>query len=92
MEELIKVAINGGVGVVLALVVLRWQREDGKTRAEECKQCAIQAKAWAVQEREDKVAMRAALEGNTRAIAIFTEVIRGWKSEQERHPERQEVL
>lgn len=76
MDEMFKLALNGGVGVVLAYLVLKWQREDGKNRANECRDCAIQAKAWAQQEREDKIAMRDALEGNTRAITVITEMIR----------------
>ncbi len=76
MDELFKIAINGGVGVVLAYVVLRWQRSDAKDRAEECKHCAIQAKAWAVQERDDKQILMDVVQANTKATTELTEVIR----------------
>ncbi len=76
MDELLKLAINGGVGVVLAVVVLKWLRADSTARAEECKQCAIQAKGWALQERDDKVMLMDVVQANTRATTELTEVIR----------------
>jgi len=75
MDELLKLAVNGGVGVVLAVVVLKWQREDGKARAEECKRCADDTRVWATQERDDKIMLMQVLQQNTQVITELREAV-----------------
>ena len=76
MSELGQLAINGGVGVVLAVVVMRWMRSDLVTRAEECKSCAAKAMGLAESERGDKLAMIDALQRNTEAITRLVDAVR----------------
>lgn len=76
-EELAGVVVNGGVGVVLAVVVMRWLRSDLARRAEECKVCAGRALGLAESERGDKMAMMEALQRNTEAITRLVDAVRG---------------
>ena len=71
-----QLAINGGVGVVLAVVVMRWMRSDLLTRAGECKSCAARAMGLAESERTDKLAMMEALQRNTEAITRLVDAVR----------------
>lgn len=76
MEEILKVAVNGGVGLVLAILVLRWQREDGKERAAACKECCERERSAREDERADKLLMVDALQRNTQALTEVVEAVR----------------
>ncbi len=76
MEELGQLAVNGGVAVVLAYVVLRWQRSDLVARAEQCKRCMERVLALAEAERADKVMILDVVRGNTAALTQVVDAVR----------------
>lgn len=77
MEDLAGVALNGGVGLVLAYVVLRWQRSDLVARARECKACAERALRMVEQERQDKLMVLEVVQRNTEALTRLVDAVRG---------------
>lgn len=76
MEALMQIAANGGIGGVLAYVVLRWQRSDLLKRAAECKSCADRMLAMAESERADKLMVLEVVRGNTEALTRLVDAVR----------------
>lgn len=66
--EILNAALNGGVGVVLAIVVIYWYRQDAQARIDNEKQRTSEAKQSAREQREDKILMMTTLKENTKAI------------------------
>ena len=68
MDEVWKLVLNGGVSVVLAYIVLKWQRADLISRAADCKECADRNAGMASNERADKLMMLEVIQRNTEAV------------------------
>lgn len=76
LEELITFVLNGSLAVVLALVVLYWQRIDSRERINNERQRTAEAQQRAEYERQDKLRMLDVLHNNTQAMNEISNAMR----------------
>lgn len=68
LDELVTFILNGSLAVILALVVLYWQRIDARERLENERERTQQARQRAEFERQDKLRLLDVLDRNTHAM------------------------
>lgn len=74
--KLLEAAINGGIAVVLAVVVIYWYRSDSKERIADEKARTEEAKARTMAEMQRNDQMIRIIEQNTSAFTRLEEAVR----------------
>ena len=74
--EFLKSVIDSGIATLLAVVVIYWYRTDSKERVETERKRTDEARAQAMQEREDKLLLVETVRQNTQAMTELRQTIK----------------
>lgn len=85
MVSVLSSAVDAGIAVVLAIVVLYWFRSDSRERLANADKRAAMANRRADEERQDKLLLIETVRANTEAMSRLESAIVEWHEEYRRH-------